>query len=43
MFPVLDGRNHGEVVALENSGHMGFIEEKEKSVQVIRKFLEKVY
>lgn len=43
MHPVLDNRKNGEVVAFENSGHMGFIEEKEKAVQVIKDFLTKVY
>jgi pimeloyl-ACP methyl ester carboxylesterase len=31
------------VLILENSGHMGFIEEKEKSLDGILKFLNKVY
>lgn len=29
-----------EVVVLEHSGHMGFFEEKEKSIKYLRKFLE---
>lgn len=32
-----------QVVILEKSGHMGFIEEKEKSLEGVRKFLSKVY
>lgn len=32
-----------DVLILENSGHMGFIEEKEKSLEGILKFLSKVY
>jgi pimeloyl-ACP methyl ester carboxylesterase len=32
-----------DVVILENSGHMGFVEEKEKSIEGVRKFLDKVY
>ena len=32
-----------EVLVLENSGHMGFIEEKEKSLEGIRIFLKKIY
>jgi pimeloyl-ACP methyl ester carboxylesterase len=32
-----------EILILENSGHMGFIEEKEKSLEGIRKYLEKIY
>ncbi len=32
-----------DVVILENSGHMGFIEEKEKSLEGIRIFLKKIY
>jgi pimeloyl-ACP methyl ester carboxylesterase len=31
------------ILILENSGHMGFIEEKEKSLDSIRKYLEKIY
>ncbi|MCK5170674.1 MAG: alpha/beta hydrolase, partial [Bacteroidales bacterium] len=31
--------DNSEVVVLENSGHMGFIEEKEKSLQMITKFI----
>ena len=30
-----------EVLDLENSGHMGFIEEREKSVKLLSKFFEK--
>jgi pimeloyl-ACP methyl ester carboxylesterase len=32
-----------EVIILENSGHMGFIEEKDKSLEGVRRFLEKIY
>jgi pimeloyl-ACP methyl ester carboxylesterase len=32
-----------EVLILENSGHMGFIEETQKSLEGIRKFVNKVY
>jgi pimeloyl-ACP methyl ester carboxylesterase len=32
-----------DVLILENSGHMGFIEEKEKSAETVLKFLRKVY
>jgi pimeloyl-ACP methyl ester carboxylesterase len=32
-----------DVLILENSGHMGFIEEKEKSLEGILKFLQKIY
>lgn len=32
-----------DLLILENSGHMGFIEEKEKSLGAIMKFLNKVY
>ena len=32
-----------EVVVLENSGHMGFIEEKQKSLESLRRFLERIY
>jgi len=32
-----------ETIILENSGHMGFIEEKEKSLGGIRHFLERIY
>jgi len=32
-----------EVVVLENSGHMGFIEEKDKSLEGVRHFLNKIY
>lgn len=32
-----------DVLILENSGHMGFIEEKEKSLEGILKFLDKIY
>jgi pimeloyl-ACP methyl ester carboxylesterase len=32
-----------DVIILENSGHMGFIEEKEKSLEGIRQFLNKIY
>jgi pimeloyl-ACP methyl ester carboxylesterase len=31
------------VIILENSGHMGFIEERDKSLKGVRKFLEKIY
>jgi len=31
-----------EVVILENSGHMGFTEEKERSVKVLEDFINKV-
>jgi len=34
---------HTDVVILENSGHMGFIEEKDKSLEGLRKFLKKIY
>jgi len=34
---------HGQVLILENSGHMGFIEEKYKTLEGILKFLKKVY
>ena len=32
-----------DVVFLENSGHMGFIEEKAKSLEGVRSFLKKIY
>jgi pimeloyl-ACP methyl ester carboxylesterase len=32
-----------DVLILENSGHMGFIEEKQKSLEGVRKFLGKIY
>jgi len=32
-----------DVLILENSGHMGFIEEREKSLDGILKFLDKIY
>jgi pimeloyl-ACP methyl ester carboxylesterase len=32
-----------DILILENSGHMGFIEEKEKSLEGVMKFLNKVY
>jgi pimeloyl-ACP methyl ester carboxylesterase len=32
-----------EVVILENSGHMGFIEEREKSLEGLRHFLARIY
>ncbi len=32
-----------EILVLEDSGHMGFVEEKEKSLQGVRSFLERVY
>ena len=32
-----------DVVILENSGHMGFIEEKEKTLEGVRRFLKKIY
>jgi len=32
-----------EILILGNSGHMGFIEEKEKSLEGIQKFLKKIY
>lgn len=32
-----------EVVILENSGHMGFIEEKDKSLEGLRHFLARIY
>lgn len=32
-----------EVLILENSGHMGFIEEMEKSLEGVRKFLGRIY
>ncbi len=34
---------HGQVLILENSGHMGFIEEKEKTLDGILKFLKGIY
>jgi pimeloyl-ACP methyl ester carboxylesterase len=34
---------HGQVLVLENSGHMGFIEEKDKTLDGILKFLKKIY
>jgi pimeloyl-ACP methyl ester carboxylesterase len=33
---------NAEVVILENSGHIGFVEEEERSVEVITKFVEKI-
>ena len=32
---------NSELIKLENSGHMGFIEEKEKSVEIVSQFLDK--
>jgi pimeloyl-ACP methyl ester carboxylesterase len=32
-----------EVVVLENSGHMGFVEEKELALSAIQKFLSRIY
>lgn len=32
-----------ETLILENSGHMGFIEEKEKSLEGVRNFLSRIY
>lgn len=32
-----------EILLLENSGHMGFIEEKDKSLEGVRRFLKKIY
>jgi pimeloyl-ACP methyl ester carboxylesterase len=32
-----------DILILENSGHMGFLEEKEKSLQGILKYLSKIY
>ena len=32
-----------EVLILENSGHMGFVEEKELALEGVRKFLKRVY
>lgn len=34
--------SNGRVVVLENSGHMGFIEEEERSLEVIREFVNSV-
>lgn len=34
---------HTDVVILENSGHMGFIEERQKSLEGVRHFLKKIY
>ena len=33
---------NAELVILENSGHMGFIEEEERSLEVLRKFLDRI-
>jgi pimeloyl-ACP methyl ester carboxylesterase len=33
---------NAEVVVLENSGHLGFIEEEERTVEVITEFIEKI-
>ena len=43
MYDVLSNHKNGEIVTLENSGHMGFIEEKEKSLQVIKDFAAKAF
>ena len=32
-----------EIVVLENSGHMGFVEEKELALEGVRRFLKKIY
>jgi len=34
---------HTEILILEHSGHMGFIEEKDKSLQGVKGFLKKIY
>ncbi len=34
---------HQDVLILENSGHMGFIEEKEKAIEGVMRFLRKIY
>jgi len=39
----LDMPETGRFEILENSGHMGMIEEKEKSLKVIRKFCREIY
>lgn len=40
MSPVLDNRKNGKLVAFEESGHMGFVEEKEKALRTIEEFVE---
>ncbi len=40
MSPVLDNRKNGKLVVLKESGHMGFVEEKEKALKIIEEFLE---
>jgi pimeloyl-ACP methyl ester carboxylesterase len=34
---------HTDILVLEDSGHMGFIEEREKSLEGILRFLDKIY
>ena len=41
VIPKIEIPEKGELVALEYSGHMGFIEEKERSLNVIRNFMSK--
>lgn len=43
MYDVLKNHKNSEIVTLENSGHMGFVEEKEQSLQVIKDFAAKAY
>lgn len=39
MYNVAKRTSTGEILSLENSGHMGFIEEPEKSVQKVKSFV----
>ncbi|MFW6104150.1 MAG: alpha/beta fold hydrolase [Bacteroidota bacterium] len=41
VIPKIELPGKGELVALEHSGHIGFIEEKQKSLDVIKAFIKK--
>jgi len=43
MYDVLSNHDNSEIVTLENSGHMGFVEEKEKSLLAIKDFAGRVF
>jgi len=42
IFPVVEKSKNAVVVVLENSGHMGYIEEKDNSFELIKDFAESV-
>lgn len=43
MYGVLQNHKNSKIATLENSGHMGFVEEKDKSLQLLREFVIKAF